>query len=66
MKDMNTTDWTAFGFYAEPKWVQNTNVVIKALQLQSFITFEALFTGGWKDSNRRVFQTLLTSGFLLL
>lgn len=44
MKDTNTTDWTAFGFYAEPKWVQNTNAIIKALQLQPIVSFEALFT----------------------
>lgn len=44
MKEMNTSDWTAFGFHAEPKWVQNTNATIKALQLQPFVSFEDLFT----------------------
>lgn len=43
-KDINTTDWTAFGFYAGPKWVQNTTAIIKALQPQPFVSFEPLFT----------------------
>lgn len=42
-KDMNATDWTAFGFYPESKWVQNINAIIKTLQLQPFVDFEALF-----------------------
>lgn len=44
MKAMNTIDWTAFGFYAEPDWVQNTNAITKELQIQTFGSFEALFT----------------------